>query len=103
MKPSKNTIVIAVLIGLLVLAMGLGFFLGKKYYDKDPPSSNAVIDSLLNVNKALIDSIKNVEADIRYVDKIRIKYRDRIDTIRVYEDPDALLKSLRKIANTPPQ
>lgn len=91
-----------IVIGLAV-ALVIGFLVGHKY-DPDPPIESfyvAQVDSLVQVNALLQDSISGLRADTKTITKEIIKYRTLYDTIRISQNTNELIGNLKTIINTP--
>lgn len=87
----------------LVVGLGIGFMLHKKIVDPSIPEpwDTHKIDSLMEVNRTLQDTLADVRAEIRQIAPTVIKYKHDYDTIVMYTESDQLIQSLRAIANTP--
>lgn len=89
----------------LAAALVIGFLVGHKY-DPDTPIESfyvAQVDSLVQVNALLQDSIAGLRADTKTVTRDIIKYRTLYDTIKISENTNELIGNLKTIINTPIQ
>lgn len=91
-----------IILGLVVSA-AVGFYIGIKYDKPLAPEDYyiAQVDSLINVNNALVDSLSSLRVETTVVTKDIIKYKTRYDTIRVSQNTNELLANLKTIISTP--
>ncbi len=92
-----------IIVGLVfVLGVAGGFFGGRKWRDPQPPIIDAhKLDSILNVNQLLQDSLSSVQAEVKVVKQDVIKYRTVYDSIFIYTDAEIVVQNLRATATTP--
>lgn len=100
---TKPVVILSALV--LIFALIAGVFVYKHYEREqlvyDTEQSSRALDSLTQRTKLLEDSISRIDVKIVEVEKTRIEYQVRIDTIRVIDEIPALEDALNVIINTP--
>lgn len=99
---SKKSVIIVVVV--LIVGVAGGFF-GRKIWDgPQPPAAietQAILDSLMQVNYALQDSIARIVSKSEVAKQEVIRYRTIYDSIYITENTQELLQNLKATANTP--
>lgn len=96
----------SVIIVLVVLVVGVvgGFFVRKIWDGPQPPAAietQHILDSLMQVNYALQDSLTKAQSKTEIIRQEVIKYRTVYDSIYITENTAELLQNLKATANTP--
>lgn len=94
-------IVIGILSG--AVGVGVGYWIFEKNDPDALPMDYTKIDSLMNANRVLEDSINYLDHELIQVRKEKAKVRTKYDTITKYENTQDIINSLNLIINTPIQ
>jgi len=89
---------------LAALAIGaiIGGFIGHKILPPPAPlPPSTALDSLIQVNKVLTDSLSKVKASDREIIRTITVWRTQYDTIRVKQDINEVIKGLNYIGQYP--
>ncbi len=101
---------IVIIFAVISLAGWIGlYFIGKKAGKEQAKTEQQEalleldhrIDSIELENRSLEDSLASSQNNYKEIVKIRTVFETIYDTIRVQETPEALVRGLNKIINTP--